>query len=141
VHGADDCIAVLGLAWNGPVNADECLMTRMQEMSLDYHFTVEQEVSSSVCAFFGFNGNQQPTLRPTHPTTGPSRDVCILFHTYVASDSSHAPGTAGVWRIAAINEAGGWKDRTTVEDMDLAVRASLKGWKFVYLGGVQVQYS
>jgi len=26
-------------------------------MSLDYHFTVEQEVSSSVCAFFGFNGN------------------------------------------------------------------------------------
>lgn len=47
-------------------------------------------------------------------------------------------GTAGVWRIAAINEAGGWKDRTTVEDMDLAVRASLKGWKFVYLGDLQV---
>ena len=47
-------------------------------------------------------------------------------------------GTAGVWRIAAINEAGGWKDRTTVEDMDLAVRASLKGWKFLYLGSVQV---
>ncbi|KAK6231652.1 hypothetical protein SCA6_001725 [Theobroma cacao] len=33
-------------------------------------------------------------------------------------------GTAGVWRIQAINDAGGWKDRTTVEDMDLAVRAS-----------------
>lgn len=48
------------------------------------------------------------------------------------------PGTAGVWRIAALNEAGGWKDRTTVEDMDLAVRASLKGWKFVYIGGVKV---
>lgn len=47
-------------------------------------------------------------------------------------------GTAGVWRIAALNEAGGWKDRTTVEDMDLAVRASLKGWKFVYLGDVKV---
>nr|GMD28454.1 glucomannan 4-beta-mannosyltransferase 2-like [Ipomoea batatas] len=68
----------------------------MQEMSLDYHFTVEQEVGSS-----------------TH-------------------------GTGGVWRIGAINEAGGWKDRTTVEDMDLAVRASLKGWKFVYLGDLQV---
>ncbi|KAL5067757.1 hypothetical protein RYX36_018644 [Vicia faba] len=26
------------------VNADECLMTRMQQMSLDYHFKVEQEV-------------------------------------------------------------------------------------------------
>lgn len=47
-------------------------------------------------------------------------------------------GTGGVWRIAAINEAGGWKDRTTVEDMDLAVRAGLKGWKFVYLGDLQV---
>ena len=38
------------------VNADECLMTRMQEMSLDYHFTVEQEVGSATYAFFGFNG-------------------------------------------------------------------------------------
>jgi len=47
-------------------------------------------------------------------------------------------GTAGIWRIAAINEAGGWKDRTTVEDMDLAVRASLRGWKFLYLGDLQV---
>ena len=25
-----------------------------------------------------------------------------------------------------------------MEDMDLAVRASLKGWKFVYLGTVKV---
>ncbi|KAL6629009.1 hypothetical protein ACP70R_028774 [Stipagrostis hirtigluma subsp. patula] len=100
VHNPE--IALVQARWRF-VNADECLMTRMQEMSLDYHFTVEQEVSSSVCAFFGFNG------------------------------------TAGVWRISAINEAGGWKDRTTVEDMDLAIRASLKGWKFVYLGDVQVK--
>ena len=47
-------------------------------------------------------------------------------------------GTAGLWRISAINESGGWKDRTTVEDMDLAVRASLKGWKFVYLNDLGV---
>lgn len=47
-------------------------------------------------------------------------------------------GTAGVWRMAAIDEAGGWKDRTTVEDMDLAVRASLKGWRFLYLGDIKV---
>ena len=38
------------------VNADECLLTRMQEMSLDYHFIVEQEVGSSTYDFFGFNG-------------------------------------------------------------------------------------
>ncbi|KAF6140215.1 hypothetical protein GIB67_000263 [Kingdonia uniflora] len=87
------------------VNADECLMTRLQEMSLDYHFTVEQEVGSSTCSFFGFNG------------------------------------TAGVWRMQAVHDAGGWKDRTTVEDMDLAVRASLKGWKFVFVGDLSVSYS
>jgi hypothetical protein len=32
-------------------------------MSLDYHFKVEQEVSSSVCAFFGFNGEIHSCLR------------------------------------------------------------------------------
>jgi len=53
----------------------------------------------------------------------------------------HDTGTAGVWRISALNEAGGWKDRTTVEDMDLAVRASLKGWKFLYLSNLQVSFS
>jgi hypothetical protein len=41
------------------VNANECLMTRLQEMSLDYHFKVEQEAGSTMFAFFGFNGNNQ----------------------------------------------------------------------------------
>ncbi|KAJ6811850.1 glucomannan 4-beta-mannosyltransferase 1-like [Iris pallida] len=84
-------------------NSNECLMTRMQEMSMDYHFKVEQESGSTVCSFFGFNG------------------------------------TAGVWRISAVNDAGGWNERTTVEDMDLAVRASLRGWKFIYTGNVKVK--
>lgn len=53
-------------------------------------------------------------------------------------DEIYGAGTAGVWRISALNEAGGWKDRTTVEDMDLAVRAGLKGWKFVYLSDLKV---
>jgi len=52
--------------------------------------------------------------------------------------SFHVIGTAGVWRISALNEAGGWKDRTTVEDMDLAVRATLSNWKFVYVGNIKV---
>lgn len=46
-----------------------------------------------------------------------------------------------MWRTVAIRDAGGWKDRTTVEDMDLAVRATLKGWKFVYVGDVRVSRS
>ncbi|KAL1211134.1 Glucomannan 4-beta-mannosyltransferase 7 [Cardamine amara subsp. amara] len=85
------------------VNADQCMMTRLQEMSLSYHFTVEQQVGSSTFAFFGFNG------------------------------------TAGVWRISALNESGGWNDQTTVEDMDLAVRATLRGWKFLYIDDLKVK--
>ncbi|XP_042513780.1 probable xyloglucan glycosyltransferase 6 isoform X2 [Macadamia integrifolia] len=46
-------------------------------------------------------------------------------------------GTAGVWRITALEECGGWMDRTTVEDMDIAVRAHLCGWKFIYLNDVK----
>lgn len=47
-------------------------------------------------------------------------------------------GTAGVWRIKALEECGGWLERTTVEDMDIAVRAHLGGWKFIYLNDVKV---
>jgi len=47
-------------------------------------------------------------------------------------------GTAGVWRIKALEESGGWLERTTVEDMDIAVRAHLQGWKFIFLNDVRV---
>ncbi|XP_042443576.1 glucomannan 4-beta-mannosyltransferase 1-like isoform X1 [Zingiber officinale] len=95
-------IALVQARWQF-VNFSDCLMTRIQKLTLDYHFKVEQEAGSSTFAFFGFNG------------------------------------TAGVWRTSAINEAGGWKDRTTVEDMDLAVRATLRGWKLLYVGDVKVK--
>lgn len=49
-------------------------------------------------------------------------------------------GTAGVWRIKALEESGGWLERTTVEDMDIAVRAHLCGWKFIFLNDVKVLY-
>jgi cellulose synthase/poly-beta-1,6-N-acetylglucosamine synthase-like glycosyltransferase len=42
-------------------------------------------------------------------------------------------GTAGVWRRAAIEDAGGWSARTLTEDLDLSYRAQLKGWRPVYL--------
>ncbi|KAK1269159.1 putative xyloglucan glycosyltransferase 5 [Acorus gramineus] len=47
-------------------------------------------------------------------------------------------GTAGVWRVKALEESGGWLERTTVEDMDIAVRAHLNGWKFIFLNDVKV---
>jgi cellulose synthase/poly-beta-1,6-N-acetylglucosamine synthase-like glycosyltransferase len=42
-------------------------------------------------------------------------------------------GTAGVWRRAAIDDAGGWQHDTLTEDLDLSYRAQLSGWRFVYL--------
>ncbi|KAM0929345.1 hypothetical protein ACQ4PT_001455 [Festuca glaucescens] len=48
-------------------------------------------------------------------------------------------GTAGVWRIKALEDSGGWMERTTVEDMDIAVRAHLHGWKFIFLNDVECQ--
>ncbi|KAK0577287.1 hypothetical protein LWI29_030818 [Acer saccharum] len=48
-------------------------------------------------------------------------------------------GTAGVWRIKALEDSGGWLERTTVEDMDIAVRAHLQGWKFIFLNDVECQ--
>lgn len=47
-------------------------------------------------------------------------------------------GTAGVWRIKALQESGGWLERTTVEDMDIAVRAHLNGWKFIFVNDIKV---
>ncbi len=46
-------------------------------------------------------------------------------------------GTAGVWRRAAIDEAGGWQHDTLTEDTDLSYRAQLEGWKFIYLQDVE----
>ena len=45
-------------------------------------------------------------------------------------------GTAGVWRKAAIVEAGGWRADTLTEDLDLSYRAQMKGWRFIYLRDV-----
>ena len=45
-------------------------------------------------------------------------------------------GTAGVWRIKAINDAGGWESDTVVEDMDLSLRVYLRGWRSLYLHDV-----
>ena len=41
-------------------------------------------------------------------------------------------GTAGIWRRAAIEAAGGWSGKTVVEDTDLSLRAWDLGWKGVY---------
>jgi len=46
-------------------------------------------------------------------------------------------GTAGVWRRAAIEGAGGWQSDTLTEDVDLSFRAQLAGWQALYLPEVE----
>ncbi|MDQ6708224.1 MAG: glycosyl transferase family 2, partial [Acidobacteriota bacterium] len=45
-------------------------------------------------------------------------------------------GTAGILRRAMIDDAGGWQHDTLTEDSDLSYRAQLKGWRFVYMPGL-----
>src|SRR6058998_1102128 len=45
-------------------------------------------------------------------------------------------GTAGIWRRAAIDDAGGWQHDTLTEDLDLSYRAQLRGWRFVFVSDV-----
>lgn len=47
-------------------------------------------------------------------------------------------GTAGLWRRACIEDAGGWQADTLTEDLDLSYRAQMRGWKIDYLPNVIV---
>jgi cellulose synthase/poly-beta-1,6-N-acetylglucosamine synthase-like glycosyltransferase len=47
-------------------------------------------------------------------------------------------GTGGIWRVSAIENAGGWSSSTLTEDLDLSYRAYMRGWRFLYLVDVAV---
>ena len=47
-------------------------------------------------------------------------------------------GTAGIWRRAALEDAGGWKADTLTENLDLSYRSFLKDWRGLYLRDVEV---
>jgi len=42
-------------------------------------------------------------------------------------------GTAGIWRRACIQDAGGWHHDTLTEDLDLSYRAQLTRWKIRFI--------
>ncbi|BDA47669.1 probable glucomannan 4-beta-mannosyltransferase 9 [Coccomyxa sp. Obi] len=58
---------------------------------------------------------------------------CEQFVHFASGSFFNFNGTAGVWRRKTIVTVGGWKSRTTVEDMDLSLRTYVNGWKAVYL--------
>ena len=54
-----------------------------------------------------------------------------------SNDYFNFNGTAGMWRIQAIHDGGGWQHDTLTEDTDLSYRSQLAGWKFKYLPEVE----
>ena len=92
---SDENVAVVQARW-AHLNRRENLLTRLQAMQLDVHFSIEQAGRSQNGYFLQFNG------------------------------------TAGLWRKAAIHDAGGWQADTLTEDLDLSYRAQLCGWRIVY---------
>ena len=89
-------VGVVQTRWEH-INEDYSLLTRLQAMHLNVHFTVEQTGRMAGQFLLQFNG------------------------------------TAGVWRREAIDDAGGWEADTLTEDLDLSIRAQLRGWKIHYL--------
>lgn len=47
-------------------------------------------------------------------------------------------GTCGIWRRAAIADAGGWQGDTLTEDLDLSLRTQLRGWHAAFLPELHV---
>ena len=50
----------------------------------------------------------------------------------------HFNGTAGVWRRACIDAAGGWSGASVTEDLDLSCRALVSGWRLIHVSEVAV---
>lgn len=89
-------VGVVQTRWEH-INKNYSLLTTLQALQLNVHFTVEQLGRLAGNHMLQFNG------------------------------------TAGIWRRQTIDEAGGWSDDTLTEDLDLSIRAQLKGWKIRYL--------
>ena len=56
---------------------------------------------------------------------------------WASGDWFNFNGTAGVWRRAAIDDAGGWQSDTLTEDLDLSYRAQLRGWRAAFDTGTE----
>jgi len=95
----DPEIGVVQTRWEH-INQDYSLITRLQALQLNVHFTVEQVGRMQGDYFLQFNG------------------------------------TAGVWRKSTIVDAGGWEADTLTEDLDLSIRAQMKGWKIKFLENI-----
>ena len=85
----------------------------------------------------GALGTHQPRLFAAHESPGDSARRPFRHRAQrpaiAAGRFFNFNGTAGVWRRAAIDDAGGWQHDTLTEDLDLSYRAQLRGWRFVFV--------
>jgi cellulose synthase/poly-beta-1,6-N-acetylglucosamine synthase-like glycosyltransferase len=56
---------------------------------------------------------------------------------YRSGDFFNFNGTAGMWRIQAIADGGGWQHDTLTEDTDLSYRSQMAGWRFKYVPEIE----
>ncbi|MDA0195837.1 MAG: glycosyltransferase [Bacteroidetes bacterium] len=96
----DPEIGAVQARW-GHLNGNYSLLTKLQTLSIDAFFLVEQFGRSLAGYWLRFNGS------------------------------------GGLWRASCIEDAGGWSGDTLSEDLDLAFRAQLKGWKFRYANHIE----
>lgn len=95
-HFKDEKTGVVQTRWEH-LNESYSIITRLQALQLNVHFSIEQQGRQGGNYLRQFNG------------------------------------TAGVWRRTTIDDAGGWEADTLTEDLDLSIRAQLKGWRIIYL--------
>jgi beta-mannan synthase len=115
-------------------NSNESLLTRVQEISLNYHIKVKSLLLAACCLLLAACCQRSPLGRLMRCTrVVHTLAQCEQYARFASGAFFNFNGTAGVWRRACIEKAGGWNNRTTVEDMDLSLRAYLQGWRFVFL--------
>jgi cellulose synthase/poly-beta-1,6-N-acetylglucosamine synthase-like glycosyltransferase len=101
------------------------------------HFAADERIGLVQCKWGHVNEN--------YSTLTEAQAVSLDLHFLIeqkAKSLTHLymnfNGTAGMWRTSCINDAGGWHTSTLVEDLDLSYRAQMKGWKCLFLEGVEV---
>lgn len=93
---SNDKIGMVQTRWSY-LNENYSFLTKIQALSLNNHFVIDQEVKNKSGFFISFNG------------------------------------TGGIWRKNCVLNSGNWQNNSLTEDLDLSLRAQIKGWKFVFL--------
>ena len=78
--------------------------------------------------FTRLQANKLDTHQMFEQTARARSGLAVIFH-----------GTAGVWRATALRDADSWNCLSEVEDVELTVRAVIKGWRLVYLDHFRLQ--